>query len=466
MQNVTVSWLQSIEALKEVPVEQLQWLIDHSDHYEMEEGEFLAHPGDIIRGTHIIISGRIRLYMNQGSDIREIAILEPKAISGYLPFSRGKAAGIMSRALEHTEIMTLPKELIRDLTTQNFELTQALVHIMTTRVRDFTSMQQQDEKMMALGKLSAGLAHELNNPAAAIVRGSTSLKEHLQLEPKTFKDIMAIRMEEKEVDLVTEKLFNILSRTDRPKLTLIQRTEREDAIRDWLDDHGVANSDEVAENFLEYAFTCDDLNMFKDHIPLKYLSPVFNWINTNLVTERMVEDIQESSQRISVLVQSVKNFTHMDQGKGRDYADIHEGIKNTLVILNHKIKKGNIEVIEDFDLELPKVRAMIGELNQVWTNLIDNALDAMEENGKGQLKIRTEREREFVKVSICDNGPGIPEEIRSRIFDPFFSTKGIGKGSGLGLDVVMRIVQQHRGSVKVNSQPGQTEFIVCFLIDG
>ena len=154
----------------------------------------------------------------------------------------------------------------------------------------------------------------------------------------------------------------------------------------------------------------------------------------------------------------------MDQGKGKEVIDIHSGIENTLTMLQYKFKKGNTEVIREFDKNLPKIFALVGELNQVWTNLIDNALDAMEAVGRGRLIIRTEKDQEFVKVSIIDNGPGVPEEIRSRIFDPFFTTKDIGKGTGMGLDVVSRIVSQHHGSVKVNSEPGNTEFVVCFPI--
>lgn len=466
MENVTANWLQSIETLQEVPLDQLQWFIDNSDVYEVPDGEFVFKNGDPMRGTHVLLEGRVKMYLLQNNEMRDQVYLEVQAIFGYLPFSRGLVAKAMGQAVGNSRVMTLPIGKSRDMINRHFELTQALVHIMTTRVRNYTAYQQQNEKMMALGKLSAGLAHELNNPAAAIVRGSTSLKQHLQLEPKTFKDIMAIRMEEKEVDIVTKKLFEILGRGEKPKLTLIQRTEREDLVRDWLDDHQITNSDEVAENFVDYAFTCDDMESFKEHIPARYLSPVFNWINTNLVTERMVGDIQESSQRISELVKSIKSFTHMDQGKGKEYTDIHSGLRNTLTILQHKIKKDNVTVKEEFDETIPKVKAMVGELNQVWTNLIDNALDAMEVNGKGQLIIRTRKDREFVEVTITDDGPGIPDNIRSQIFDPFFTTKDIGKGTGLGLDVVMRIVQQHKGSVKVNSRPGQTSFIVCFLIDG
>ncbi|HMH21039.1 MAG TPA: ATP-binding protein [Puia sp.] len=466
MQKVSPSWLQSIESLKEVPEDQLQWLIDNSEQYELGEGAFLFKEDEPIRGTYIILSGRLRIFWMQVNEMRELLQIGPKFITGYLPFSRGVVAGASCQVLENASILTFPVARSRELITGHFELTQALVHIMTTRVREVTSMQQQDEKMMALGKLSAGLAHELNNPAAAIVRGSTTLLKHLKLEPTAFKEVMAIRMEEKEVDLVTEKLFEILGRKEKPKLTLMERTEREDELRDWLEDHLVDNSEEVAENFLDYGFTCDDLGAFTAHIPPAYLSPVFNWINSNLVTERMVQDIQESSQRISELVTSVKNFTHMDQGTGKEYTDIRTGIGNTLKMLNYKLKKGNIEVIEDYDGNLPKVKALVGELNQVWTNLIDNAIDAMGENKKGKLTIKTERDKEFAKVSIGDDGPGIPPEILSHIFEPFFTTKEIGKGTGLGLDVVSRIVRQHRGSVKVDSHAGLTVFVVCFPIDG
>jgi len=179
-----------------------------------------------------------------------------------------------------------------------------------------------------------------------------------------------------------------------------------------------------------------------------------------------VADIQESSQRISDLVKSVKNFTHMDQGKGKEPTDIRTGIHNTLTMLQYRFKKGNVTLVEEYDESLPKITALVGELNQVWTNLIDNALDAMEPAGQGQLTIRTEKEHEWAKTSIIDNGPGIPEDIQSRIFDPFFTTKDIGKGTGLGLDVVQRIVRQHNGSVRVQSTPGHTAFVICFPIKG
>jgi len=466
MINVTTNWLLSIEALQDVPPAQLDWLIANSENKILKEGDFLFEPGKPINATHIIVDGSIRMYMLQNNEAREFTIFETKAITGYLPFSRGKTGKAYGQAITDTQLLSLPEQKLSDMICTHFELTQALVHVMTSRVRDFTTQQQQNEKMMALGKLSAGLAHELNNPASAVVRGAASLKKHLLMFPKTFKDITEIKMSPQQVDLVNTKLINILSQREKPTLSLMERSELEDEMADWMEDNEVINAPEIAENFVEFGLSIAEAEEFKRNIPDDYISHVMNWINSNMITEKMVIDIEEASKRIADLVGAVKNFTHMDQGHDKQYADVHDGIRNTLTMLQHKIHKGSVEVIKNFDTSLPPVKAMIGELNQVWTNLMDNALDAMEAAGKGTLEIKTRRDSDCVEVSIIDNGPGIPDDIKSQVFDPFFTTKEIGKGTGLGLDVVNRIVKQHQGIIKLNSVPGRTEFSVCFPIDG
>jgi signal transduction histidine kinase len=465
MQPITVSTLKTFSALKNVPEDQLQWLIDNSTERLLPDGDLLTVQGQQLAGPHFIIKGRLQFYIVQHGIRRELATFNTGEITGYLPYSRALVATGTSQAVGEVHLLSFKTELIREMIRDRFELTQALVHVMSNRVRDFTALQQQNEKMMALGKLSAGLTHELNNPASAIVRDSVSLIEHLRMEPQTFKKVISIQMDAAQVDAVNDELFRLLALKDRPRLTLKEKTKREEELTDWLDEHGVENSNDVAENFVDFGFGVDNLETFCEHIPSNYCSPVFNWISNLLVTERMVEDIQESSRRIADLVCSVKNFTHMDRGADKQYADIHIGIKNTLKMLGYKLRKGNIALIEDFDETLPPVNALIGELNQVWTNLIDNALDAMETNNKGVLTITTKKDREFVRVSIIDDGPGIPDDIKPRVFDPFFTTKEMGKGTGMGLEVVQRIVHQHNGSIKVNSVPGHTEFVICFPID-
>jgi len=466
MDKVSAAWLQSIDALKDVPLEQLQWFLDHSEQITLQEGDRVFIPNDPIKGTYIVVEGSFRLCMPQGKEMREVAVFESQDITGHLPFSRGKITIGNAEVVETLTVLFFPIEHEQSMIRSQFELTQALVHVMANRIRDFTALQQQNEKMMALGKLSAGLAHELNNPASAVVRGSASLLKHLKMVPDAFKRVMAMKLSVDDVTYVSDKLFSVICKDEKPSLSMMQRAENEDEVLDWLDDHTVENSPEIAENLVDFGFSVADLDDFKKHIPEEALSSVFGWINNNLVTEKMVIDIEEASRRIAELVGAVKTFTHMDQGHGKQYADIHSGIRNTLTMLQHKIRQSGVKVEELFDNTLPQVNAMIGELNQVWTNLIDNALDAMETGGKGVLQIKTGRAKDCVQVCIIDNGPGIPEDIKSRIFDPFFTSKEAGKGTGLGLDVVTNIVKQHNGKIKVESEPGRTAFIVEFPFNG
>lgn len=248
-----------------------------------------------------------------------------------------------------------------------------------------------------------------------------------------------MRMESEDIDVVNGKMFAALNNPSRPVLTMMQRSEKEDEITDWLYDHDIKESNDMAENFVEFAFSVSVLEEIKNRIPSNDLEPILTWVNINFTTERMVADIQEASKRIADLIGSVKTFTHMDRGSNKEYVDIHSGIRNTLIMMNYKIKKAGISLIEEFDETIPPINAMVGELNQVWTNLIDNATDALESQKDATLTIRTRHEKEFAKVSIIDNGPGMPPEVKSRIFDPFFTTKAIGKGTGLGLDVVCKL---------------------------
>jgi signal transduction histidine kinase len=267
--------------------------------------------------------------------------------------------------------------------------------------------------------------------------------------PLLFKEVAALNIPPEKIDKINQILISKTQQTDRPVLSMMQRADEEDDLNDWLSDHGIKDYD-IAENFAEFGFTTRRPGAPAQLYASPQLDVVLAWMNNYLLQEKMVSDIRESSTRISELVSSVKTFTHMDRDTDKQLLDIHAGIRNTLTMLNYKMRKGNIQVVENFDLNLPQVKALAGELNQVWTNIIDNAIDAMEPNGSGILEIRTQLDRHFVCVYIKDNGPGIPEEMQSQVFDPFFTTKDMGKGTGLGLDVVNRIIRQHNGTVKVD----------------
>jgi len=464
MSEVTLAELKSVPAFEGVPDDQLQWLLDNGETHEIEAGGHIFEKDQALDKTYILIEGRIRILAEQNGKLREIVVLQPKTVTGYLPFSRGVKTSGYSECLQNCRALFVPKEKIKEGIRLHYELTEAMVHAMTSRVRDFTSLQQQNEKMFALGKLSAGLAHELNNPASAITRGASALQCQVKHLPELFKDVAAINMLPEKIDSVNNLLISKTTQKDRPALTMMQRADKEDELTDWLLDHDIKDLD-IAENFAEFDFGTADLDHLNSCTPSPKLDVVLAWMNNYLLQEKMVADIRDASHRISELVSSVKTFTHMDRDTDRQMLDIHAGIRNTLTMLNYKLRKANIEVKEDFDTTLPQVKALAGELNQVWTNLVDNAIDALEGKGGGILEIRTLKDGKFVCVYIKDNGPGIPADIQSQIFDPFFTTKEMGKGTGLGLDVVTRIIRQHNGTVKVKSEPGNTEFTVCFPIN-
>ncbi|PSL42707.1 histidine kinase/DNA gyrase B/HSP90-like ATPase [Chitinophaga niastensis] len=464
MEPITAMQLKNIPALKEVPVEQLQWFIDQSEERLVPEGGLLFKTGDPINTTMVVINGKVRISATLNGHYREIAELNDDSITGWLPFSRAKAAIGNGTCIKDTRVLACAAEKLKANIEQHYELTEALVHIMTSRVREATSSLQQNEKMMALGKLSAGLAHELNNPVAAITRSTAALQKNIRNIPGIFKEMAAIQLTQEQTTVIVDELLRIQAGKPVKPLSLMDFSDKETAIQDWLESKNI-DQIETGEALAEYGLEINDLEIFSKQLPHEHLPVIFNWIQSALVANRMIGDLQLSAKRISDLVGAVKRYTYMDQEPDKQFIDIHDGIRNTLAMLDYKIRKGNIEVVEKYDATLPKVKALPGELNQVWTNLIDNAIDAIEVNKKGRLEITTDYDRQCVHVSITDDGSGIPEEIRSRVFEPFFTTKEMGKGTGLGLDVVTQIVQRHRGSVKLLSEPGKTIFKISFPIE-
>jgi signal transduction histidine kinase len=460
-----ILFLQEMELFQEVPDEQMKWFAENSEVNYFEKGEELFTPGKSADHIYIIMSGHFRLCFERNGKLQEIGELFPKEITGVLPYSRMKTTSGIGEALESSSVLGFHRNLFHDMICNHHELTAVFVQRMTDRIRNFTTFQQQNEKLASLGKLSAGLAHELNNPASAVVRSSEALKKHLNNTPEKFKEVLAIDVTPEQVDAVNEVLFSRISDFSNVRLSLMEKTELEDDLTDWMDEKGMDDSLEMAEVFAEYNFRIEDFEKVNEHVPDASLAAVFGWMASNIVTEKMVGEIADASKRISELVGSVKNYTHMDRSQDKQPTDLHEGLRSTVTMLGHKIRQNKIVLEEDFGL-IPKIQAFPGEVNQVFTNLIDNAIDAMEDGG-GKLKITTIQVGEFVEVRINDSGTGITDEAIKKVFDPFYTTKEIGKGTGMGLDLVLKIMKQrHHGSVKVVSEPGNTTFTLCFPIKG
>ena len=344
----------------------------------------------------------------------------------------------------------------------SYALTQALVAIMSTRIRDFSQSRFQDEKLMALGKLSAGLAHELNNPASAMVRSSEELYKRIHSTPDKFKSVINMRITVEQTDKVNDILFSKIENLNKVDLSLMEREEQLDDLLDWLEDHDIDEADEVAETFVDFGITEDDLDRVDEIMEGQELSPIIRWLESTLSLEKLIGEIRESADRISGLIKAVKGYSHMDRGTSMEPTDVREGIRSTVMMLKFKIKQKGIILDKTFPDQLPLVQAFVGELNQVWTNIIANAIDAMDKGG--ELKISVYHERTSVCVEITDNGHGIPEEIQTRIFEPFFTTKSMNEGTGMGLDIVQKILVKHDASIDLDSAPGKTTFKICIPV--
>jgi signal transduction histidine kinase len=448
--------LQKSAVFAGVPVQQLKWLTERANYLCLKKGEYLLRSGDPIDQMALLLKGHILITQQQGGNLKEVQELKPGDVSGALPYSRAKTAIAQSIAQEESELLMLPKEFFREMIQQHHELTEVLVHTMTSRVRTFTESRQQSEKMAALGKLSAGLAHELNNPAAAVVRSSSALKRHLTSLPDLFRKILSTPPDEKALNQVHQLFRREQAAEASTHRSLLEKNSLEEELAEWLKNNQIPDPYQLAAIFTDLQLQKKDIEMLSEHFNATQLPLMLAWVSQLLSIEKLADEIHDSSCRISELVQSVKSNSHMDKSPEKEETELLQGIKNTLTMLNFKIKKKGVKVRLKCSDDLPKACVYAGELNQLWTNLIDNAIDAVPE--EGEIHIDLAHQNGFIVTSIWDNGEGIPKEEQQKIFDPFYTTKSSGEGSGLGLDIVKRIVDHHEGRIELNSKPGSTQF--------
>ncbi|MEZ4949725.1 MAG: ATP-binding protein [Saprospiraceae bacterium] len=457
-----VDRLATFENFKEAEKPALEWLVDKSDYILYQPGENLFYPKSPAHKMIVIMDGDMVIRFPQGNELREIGAWGTEYITGLLPFSRMKEAAAFGVITRPTYTLELHKDYFLEMVNEHFGLTQILVGVMSNRIREFAHIRLRDEKLMSLGKLSAGLAHELNNPASSIVRNAEELYQKVHQTPEKFKAIMTMQVTPAETDEVNAILFKKITNYDPDGKSLLERESQKDDLVDWLEDRDIDNAEEIAETFVDFDINEDELDKIETTVRSEALPSILWWLESTLSLERLIGEIREASGRISGLIGSIKSYTHMDQSRNAQKINLFEGLKSTIMILKHRLKAKHISIEKEMDYDLPEVMAYPGELNQIWTNLIDNAIDAMEEGGI--LGLKTYRERDFAVVEISDNGSGIPEEIKNQIFDPFFTTKEVGKGTGMGLDLVRRMVDHHKGRIELNSEPGKTTFKICLPI--
>lgn len=451
------------KTLAGAPREELEWLALHGTVQEFEEGEMLSSKSERVNALYILLSGRIAMFVDRGGAGTHKAMeWEAGDVTGVLPYSRLTTPPGDTFAQTATGVLAVDREHILEMTRECPEVTSILVHTMLDRARFFTSSALHDEKMVSLGKLSAGLAHELNNPASAIERNAALLRRRVEEAEQAARRLGASRLSDEQLAAVDAAREACEAAPVRGVRSPIEEAERETAIAEWLKAHAVDL--ELADSLAETTVSLELLDQLAEEVESPALGTALQWTAAGCAVRGLTEEIQDAALRIAGLVMAIKGFTHMDQSLAAQPVDLAKGLDDTVAVLRSKARGKSVSVVVEVPPNLPEVCGFVGELNQVWGNLIDNALDAVPESGRVEISAACEGSR--VAVRITDNGEGIPPDVRERIFDPFFTTKPVGKGTGLGLDIVRRLVLHNDGEVRVESEPGRTQFEVFLPIAG
>jgi signal transduction histidine kinase len=436
----------------DLPDDQIDWFINQSQELHLKAGDSYSRQGDPADAMFVILEGHLQV---RGELNGETVVfdLEPGDVTGVLPFSRMKQFTVGGRAITDSLALRFSASQFPELVQKMPVLTQRLVGLMSDRIRETTRLEQQRDRLASLGKLSAGLAHELNNPASAATRATSQLR-------KMLTKIRNASLELGKRDLSPaqkaeiEKMEASFTQTDVVPPDALTMSDLEEQIDSLLRSHGQNDLWMLAAGLARRNIKPEAVESLFASLDADTARAALVRIATSVEIASLLHEIESATSRISDLVGAIKEYTHMDQAPVQN-VDVVKSLETTLTILNHKLKQG-VVVQRDYQRVPLLVNSFGSELNQVWTNIIDNAIDAM--HGEGELRIRTYREDGCVVVEIGDNGPGIPEEVQPHIFEPFFTTKGVGQGTGLGLDTVQRIVKKHRGNIQINSKPGDTRF--------
>jgi signal transduction histidine kinase len=427
---------------------------------QLNAGDVLFTEGDPAYHFYVVLEGQVRITKRTGPEEQVLVVHGPGEFTGEISMLTGTPAIATGRSVGSSRVLEIAPDKFQQILAECSQGASVILAAMAGRAQDVESQLRQQEKLAALGKLSAGLAHELNNPAAAGRRAAQQLREAIaNVQSQTLK-LCDQPFSKEQRQLLTELQQSAIAYT-APPLDPLTQSDREDALADWLEQQGIAEGWQLSPTLVTAGISEERLAVLVHQFSLEALAAALNWLTETLTLTGLVNEVEQSTGRISQLVKAIKSYSYMDQAPLQK-VDIHEGLENTLTILHHKLKYG-ITVNRQYAANLPRICAYGSELNQVWTNLIDNAVYAMD--GKGELTIRTSSLDDMVQVEIIDNGPGVLPEIQSRIFEPFFTTKGVGEGTGLGLDIARRIVvQRHQGDIRVTSEPGETHFQICLPI--
>jgi signal transduction histidine kinase len=458
----SVDELRTLFLFEKLTDDQLQWLCERG-HVELIEPGLVYAEGAPATCFYVLLQGTVVLLRRVGADDIEVGRTSSRgvysgAFTAYLGDRVPQVYNNSLRVTEPSRFFVLDASVFAELMHEWFPMAVHLLEGLFFGAKNTQQAIGQRERLLALGSLSAGLTHELNNPAAAAVRATASLRERVAGMRHKLGMIAGGKWDRTTLETLIRLQEEAAERVPKAvALSPMEASDREDIISDWLDEHGVRDGWDLAPTFVAAGLDAAWLDHVSMTVDPEVLEGALRWLNYTVETELLMNEIEDSTTRISTLVGAAKQYSQLDRAPYQ-VVDVHELLDSTLMMLSGKIPPG-IEVVKDYYAGLPRIPAYAGELNQVWTNLIDNAVSAM--NGSGTLTVRTGMDREQVFVDFCDTGPGVPPEIRNRIFEPFFTTKPVGEGTGLGLDISWRIVvNKHHGDLSLVSEPGDTRFRV------
>ncbi|HEV3477000.1 MAG TPA: ATP-binding protein [Rubrobacteraceae bacterium] len=465
----TLEDLRGVPLFKGMTDEQLRVVLGEGSEEFVPAGEVGGREGEPVEYLYVILEGEFRWSKKVDGGEVVMNTYGSGEFFAEVPLLLGKPFLATWRALADSRVFALPNDTFRRLLAADPSFSNAILEMLAQRIQVLYSVAQQRERLGSLGTMAAGLAHELNNPAAASRRATERLREgseNLRLVGMRLARASARgEIDPAQLDALERVVREALGRDRTTALDTLRRSEREEEVGLWLEDRGVEEAWDLSPTLVGAGLDISDLELLKGSVPPGAFADALRYLEAALGVAGLVDEVEESSTRISQLVATMEGYSYMDRAPTQE-VDVNEGLENTLAILGYKLEA--IEVERDYDESLPRITAHGSELNQVWTNLIDNAIDAVADGDKiGRIGLRTTHERDRLLVEISDNGPGIPEEIRDRIFEPFFTTKDVGEGAGLGLDVSYRIVVgRHGGDIRVVSKPGDTRFQVRLPMDG
>ncbi|MEM8530612.1 MAG: ATP-binding protein [Chloroflexota bacterium] len=446
----------NIPLFDNLPEAELDWLFANSVERELETGTFFFREHGSAEEFYIVLEGELQITRMLNGQMTVMGTTPRGIIGGEQSLLNNTNSIVSARAIAPSRVIVLNKDQFRAMFGACPILSARILQVAGQRAFNYMAVVKQQEKMSALGQISAGLAHELNNPTAAVRRAVTTLRNAipaLQEQTISLHDLGLSRNQINELRVFQKEI--VTRALSAEPLAPLEQSDREDIIGTWLDGQGIAEAWDMAAVFVTGHLTQEELEHLVQRLSIQEVGPVFAWLHSTLNTVSALDEIEQCGHRISSLVDAVRSYTYMDQAPVQD-VNVHHDLDNTLKILQHKL--GQITVHREYDPDLPLIQARGGELNQVWTNLIDNAIDVLD--GTGDIHLVTRSENDYVMVEVADNGPGIPQDVMPRLFEPFFTTKDVGRGTGLGLDISYRIIQLHDGSIEVQSQPGQTRFII------